>query len=330
MTLHPIAHPRRFAALCGAAAVGLGMSFMAAGGAPAAYLAMNGAALLIGLLALGVIVEARRLISLPANLVSIVLAALLLAVSIWGVSADGVTRWISLGGLVLQPSLVLVPILVLGLVRSRDGLSILAVTIAAVALALQPDRAMAAALAAGLVPIAWAGRGRRELGALAVALIGLAITMIRPDPSPAMPFVDQILFTSFSVHPLAGLAVWCGAALLLVPAIAGLAGDRDQRLAWSAFGAIWLTVIIAAALGNYPTPLVGYGGSAILGYMLSIIALPPRNIAKGLAPAEETGGFDPDGAGTFRVELAGKRPRARRRRAAIDPFLPSSRNSLTG
>jgi hypothetical protein len=39
MTLHPIVHPRRFAALCAVAAVGLGMSFMGIGGAPAAYFA---------------------------------------------------------------------------------------------------------------------------------------------------------------------------------------------------------------------------------------------------------------------------------------------------
>lgn len=31
---------------------------------------------------------------------------------------------------------------------------------------------------------------------------------------------------------------------------------------------------MAAALGNYPTPIVGYGGSAIMGYALSLLALP--------------------------------------------------------
>jgi hypothetical protein len=31
---------------------------------------------------------------------------------------------------------------------------------------------------------------------------------------------------------------------------------------------------MAAALGNYPTPIVGYGGSAIIGYALSLLALP--------------------------------------------------------
>jgi hypothetical protein len=32
--------------------------------------------------------------------------------------------------------------------------------------------------------------------------------------------------------------------------------------------------VLAAALGNYPTPLVGYGGSAVLGYLLSVALLP--------------------------------------------------------
>ena len=45
---------------------------------------------------------------------------------------------------------------------------------------------------------------------------------------------------------------------------------------YAAFGAVWLAVILAAALGNYPTPLVGYSGSAILGYLLSLLGLPPR------------------------------------------------------
>jgi len=40
------------------------------------------------------------------------------------------------------------------------------------------------------------------------------------------------------------------------------------------FGVAWLGMVVAAALGNYPTPLVGYGGSAILGYALSLSFLP--------------------------------------------------------
>ena len=32
----------------------------------------------------------------------------------------------------------------------------------------------------------------------------------------------------------------------------------------------------AAAIGPYPTPVIGYGGSAIIGYLLSLAMLPPK------------------------------------------------------
>lgn len=294
MPHRPTDHPRRFAISCAAGAVGLGMSYMAAAEAPASYLVMNGAAFILGLLALGVIVQAGRIWRVGTGLVSMAMALILLAVSLGGVSANGVTRWISVGGVLLQPSLILVPALVLGFVRSRDRLSGLAIIIAALALALQPDRAMAAALAAGLLAIGLTRRGWLELTAMAAALTGFLGTMIRPDLSLAMPFVDQILLSSFAVHPLAGLALWCGATLMLVPAIAGLARDPDHRAAYAAFGAIWLTLIAAAALGNYPTPLVGYGGSAILGYLIGLVGLPRRTDSVEISPAPKTATADPD------------------------------------
>jgi hypothetical protein len=93
---------------------------------------------------------------------------------------------------------------------------------------------------------------------------------------PAVPFVDGILFTSFSVHPLAGAAILLGLGLLVLPAIAGRFMDPANDGACRVFGAIWIGGIAAAALGNYPTPVVGYGGSAILGYVLSLSVFPPR------------------------------------------------------
>ena len=212
---------------------------------------------------------------------------MLLLVSLWGVSAEGVTRWVAVGGVLLQPSLIVVPLIALSLVHAPGRSSALAVMVAAAALALQPDRAMAGALAAGLTALALARRDRSVLVPLAVAWLGFAVTMIRPDASPAVPFVDQIFFSSFAVHALAWSAVIGGAALMLVPAIAGLLRDPDHRPAYTMFVALWLAVIAAAALGNYPTPLVGYGGSAILGYLISLIGLPHRVGTVTAPPARE-------------------------------------------
>jgi hypothetical protein len=273
---HLARHPRRLAALCAIGATGLGLAYMTAAGAPLSYLAINAAALAIGLLAVGVLTEAGRLWRIAGGAVALALACLILLTSLFGVSADGATRWISAGGILLQPGLFVVPAIALCFARARDAASLLAVLIAALALALQPDRAMAGALAAGMAALALARPERAALVALGAALAAFAATLARADASPAMPFVDKIFYSSFGVHPLAGFAVLAGAALMLVPAIAGYIRDSGHRQVYAVFGAVWLAVILAAALGNYPTPLVGYGGSAILGYLLSLLGLPPR------------------------------------------------------
>ena len=273
---NPLRYPRRLAALCAVGATGLGLAYMAAAGAPLSYLAINAAALAIGLLAIGIVTEAGRLWRVDAGAVGMALACLILLTSLFGVSADGVTRWISAGGIMLQPGLVLVPTVALGFAGTRSAASLLAVLIAALALSLQPDRAMAGALAAGMAALALARPERAVLVALGAALAAFTATLARADPSPAVPFVDQIFYSSFDVHLLAGLAVIAGAALMLVPAIAGYIRDPDQRPVYTVFGSVWLAAILAAALGNYPTPLVGYGGSAILGYLISLLGLPPR------------------------------------------------------
>ena len=283
-------HPRRFAALCAIGATALGLVYLAAAGAPPSYLAVNAAALAIGLLAIGVAGEVGKLWRIGGGVAAVGLACLILLTALFGVSADGVTRWLSAGGIMIQPGLVLAPVIALGFARSRGLVSLLAVLISALALALQPDRAMAGALAAGMAVLALARPGRLVLIALGGALAGFAATLARTDASPAVPFVDQIFYSSFAVHPLAGLAVLAGAALMLVPAIAGYRMEPDCRPNYAVFGAVWLAVILAAALGNYPTPLVGYGGSAILGYLLSLLGLPPRAAARSVGRA---GAADP-------------------------------------
>ena len=91
----------------------------------------------------------------------------------------------------------------------------------ALALALQPDRAMAGTLVFGVATLALIRAERPVWIALAAAVAGFIATLFRSDTLPAMPYVEGVLYSSFVVHPLVGLAVWCGVALLIVPAIAG-------------------------------------------------------------------------------------------------------------
>ena len=303
MEKRPLKDPRKVGVACAIASTGLGMAYMATAGAPPLYLAVNVLALLMGLAFVGLLRpsagEARMM---PA--VTLAFGAVLLATALFGSSVEGASRWFRVGGLSLQVSLILLPAMLVAFARRRDVLSTLGLILAAVALALQPDRAMAGVLASSLAVLALRRRDRGVMAALGVAAAGFIVTLLRPDTLPAVPYVDQILYTAFDVHPLAGLAVVGGALLLVVPAVAGRKLDARGGDACAVFGIAWLGMVLAAALGNYPTPLVGYGGSAVLGYVLSLAFLPSK--APSAAPVEARArGEEPDGEGTgFDLRIA--------------------------
>lgn len=263
---------QRLGTAAAATSVTLGICYMAAAGAPARFLLINGAALAIGLTTLAIL---RRLPSVPAfgrDVAVLGLAVALLFTSLFGLSVEGATRWVSVGNLSIQPSLIIAPLLITAHAAKRSAATTLALAIAILAVALQPDRALAAMLLVGVLALIAARHERVDVLLALLAVAGFAWALVQPDRLPAVPFVDQILYTSFATHPLAGLAVATGLLLLISPALIPSA-NRGPALA---FGACWATAVVAAALGNYPTPLVGYGGSAIIGYVLSLAPLGRR------------------------------------------------------
>ena len=257
--------------LCGFVATALGLGYMAAGGAPVTYLLMNAAAFAIGLTAVAIL--SQRPLRVSPRSMCLGLGIVLLTSYLLGTAVEGATRWVRLGNITIQPSLLVVPALTLTFARARNWIGALGVSLTALVLALQPDRAMSGALAAGILTLAVVRPDSRTLIAAVAAIAAFATAMLRPDTQGAMPFVDGILLTSFDVHPIAGIAVISGSLILLMPAVIGLRKNQSDSTTHAVFGAVWIALVSAAALGNYPTPLVGYGGSAILGYLLCSVAL---------------------------------------------------------
>ena len=66
------------------------------------------------------------------------------------------------------------------------------------------------------------------------------------------------------------MAVWAGSFLLLVPVIIAALRKQSDLDAAIIFGVMWVTSIAAAILDNYPTPVVGYGASPIIGYLIGL------------------------------------------------------------
>jgi len=290
--------PRLLGLLCGVLAVGVGLAYLEAAGAPSRHLLVNFAALVLGAtawLALGRTAGSRLA---GAGVAILALSVPLLLTARFGLAADGASRWVAIGPLTVQVSLILLPAMIILYARRPDPIGTAGIAAAAFALAIQPDRAMAGALAAALVAVALESRGRLPLLASAASVLAFAWTLVAPDTLAATAYVDSVLYTAFAVHPLAGAAVVAGAAALIVPAVIGLGRGMNDRPALLAFGACWSAVLAAAALGNYPTPLVGYGGSAVLGYLFSVALLPAAaREADARAPAAPVAAVrDPDPA----------------------------------
>lgn len=279
--------PRALGIVCALGAVALGLAYMAIAGAPHHYLGINFGALLIGLMALTLLGHTITGSRGWAGGAIVAMAVAMLATDLLGDSAEGATRWVTLAGLAIQPSLILLPLMLVGYARCRNAITTVAVVAAAAAMALQPDRAMAGMLAACLIALATIRPDRQVVTALTAGIIGFAATLARADTLPAAPHVDRVLFSAFDVHPAAGVAALGGAMLLLVPAIVGWLRDPDHRPAYTVFGVVWCAALVAASLGNYPTPIVGYGGSAVIGYLLSLMALPKLAGAHAQSPAPE-------------------------------------------
>jgi cell division protein FtsW (lipid II flippase) len=291
-----IQNPQVLGIACAAGAVALGLAWLAAAGAPWHYLVINTAAFLIGLVLLKLAGLLQPQIQRMHAATLLLIPAALFATALLGQQLEGVARWLRIGAISIQPSFLLLPILTLAFARSRNAATASALLLAAAAMALQPDRAMAGALLASLAVLALMQPDRLSLAAVAGSLIAMIATLLQPDTLAPVPYVEQVLTSAFAVHLLAGAAVITGSALLLVPSLHGWRHDPGNRALHAVFGTFWLATIAAAVIGNYPTPLLGYGGSAIIGYLLSL-ALLPRHAGARSWQVQPSNGADNTGPG---------------------------------
>lgn len=250
--------------LASAAALALpvlaGITWMSAGGAPLAWLALNGAALVLAL-ALAVLLpipqdEAR------VTLLAAMLVAALIATSFAGTAVDGVRRWVSLGPVTLHVGYLVLPLLAALTPRLSSGRAVALLVLALLATLLQPDRATSIALSATLAALAYLRGDRATFVGLIIAMASCGAALTSPDTLALVRFVERVQQDAWAVEPLAGLALTLAtlAPLLVLRAALPLA-------------AFMVAAGAMAFAGPYPSILIGYGAAPILGFGLALAAL---------------------------------------------------------
>ena len=247
----------------------IGLAYLIVSGAPLTMVVVNGGAIVVGILLAPSVRLAARATDRVVTATALIGAFILLGTAIFGYAIEDARRWLLIGPFFIQTSLILLPLIAICFARVQNFRTVLAVCVAAFAMAAQPDRAMAAMLFVAVVIV-----GVMRANRLTVSAALFAATLLLPDRLPAVPFVDQILWSAFDISLWVGLALWAGCLLLVCPIV--FVPKPERSTLHYVFASCWLTLIAAAAMGAYPTPIVGYGASAIIGYFLSLIFLQPR------------------------------------------------------
>ena len=263
MATRATAAPRWPALLALALPVLAGLGYMAAFGAPPAYLAVNAFSLVLG-------VAWTRFGRAPAAETSRRVLALLLLVLfalplLTGPRLDGIARWIPAGPATLHAGMLALPALALLVAGDRAYGSQLLLAAVLVSL-LQPDAASALALSCAAAGILLARRNW-TLGLVALAgLVASLAAALRGD-LPPQPFVEHVIGEAARLSVPVAVALFTALAASFFLILWRSPVDRAERFALAGtllgFGAV-------AMVANYPTPLIGYGASAILGYALAL------------------------------------------------------------
>jgi hypothetical protein len=256
-------------------ALAVGVLAMRASGVPAGAWGQNVAAWAAGaLLGLGVW---RARAPVPAPIVAVFTALFTLGALVATLLArgmDGVHRWLSVGPVRLHAAALLLPLLLVALerlarVRGWWVAALVGVGVAS-ALTLQPDAAQATAFAAASGVLLLPGVRRRVLRVIAVVslLVIAGLSWLRRDPLAPVPHVEEIVRLAGTLWT--GGAVAAIAALLLLPVPFLLAGRGAGRRTGLALGAYVSVTCLAPLVGSFPVPVMGYGISPIIGYLVGV------------------------------------------------------------
>lgn len=260
--------------ISGVAAGLIGLAYLLVSGAPLTKVLVNGGAIVVGiLLALSLRLSARATDSV-VTAIALIGAFILFGTAIFGYAIEDARRWLLIGPFFIQTSLILLPLIAVCFARVQNFRTTVAILVAAIAMAAQPDRAMAAMLFVAVAIVGMMRPNRLTVSAAVFCAMTFATTLLLLDRLPAVPFVDNILWTAFDDSLWVGLALWAGCLLLVCPII--FVPKEERIITHYVFASCWATLIAAAAVGAYPTPIVGYGASAIIGYFLSLIFLQPK------------------------------------------------------
>lgn len=223
-------------------------------------------ALLLGLLQ----IQLQRHLIIVSLLVLGLMASTLLVLDV-----SGVNRWISIGIISINISVVLSPFILYVVSASlarHHLLSVILIILVSAIHVFQPDAGQATAFGFAAMTILILTRAislETRLIGIIVTGAGIILSWCQADPLPAVEYVEHILHLAIRIGWLGYAGIIFSIVSLLIPMQYTLRYRRINSHSGilSISFIIYLTATFCVTeLGNYPVPVIGAGASPILGW----------------------------------------------------------------
>lgn len=210
---------------------------------------------------------------------TIMIIIALLILPFWFNGLDGVHRWLSFGPIKIYAASVFLPLLIIHLwkltlsnhVLNGIGLTIIVLVI----LLFHPDAGQVTAFAGAAALILWKKINSSSLKLLNLTLIttSLILSWIFLDDLAPVPYVEHIIFLVADMGGIWFILGIMSLLLLLFPFF-----FYNKEIISLSLGVYFLLTMIVTFFGNFPMPIMGYGTSPIIGYLIAITWLNSINI----------------------------------------------------
>lgn len=204
-----------------------------------------------------------------------VLCALLLCSPFLFTGIEGVHRWVQIGPVSLNIAYIVLPILLIEINKlakiGRQKIGYILILAIAAILFLQPDASMISAFSVALLPILYSTYSSKFFRGVVLTTL-LCLSMVswwNVDGLHPVSYVENILvlakesgwpYLLFSVISL----------LILICPFVKVDMCPQRRVISISLGLFFLVLILCTLFGNFPVPLIGYGISPVIGYLVSV------------------------------------------------------------
>lgn len=256
-------------------AVAIGAIAMNHNSIPTLIWAQNVACLAIfGLISFFVISEKFEMGKSKFNSILMIISLILLILTLINPGMDGVHRWVSVGRINFNVSMIVLPIIIIELWKLSQikdlWVSIVITMSISILLIFQPDASQLTGFAVPMMIMLCSKTDKKSLRVFIVGMLSLLIILSWAflDSLPAVAYVERI------VNLLANMGlVWLAIgviSLVILPIPFIIFPPKNLKLPSIYVGIYFMIIIISTLFGNFPVPLMGYGISPIIGYCIAI------------------------------------------------------------